>query len=342
MSGAELLLPFVKMHGCGNDYIYIALQDLAEGPALAGRILMQAPELARAISDRHFGVGSDGLMLLDFCDSCGSDVRMHMYNSDGSRAETCGNALRCVARLLWERSVERGREQRSFRIGTDVGLKAAEVFVEDGAFVAAEIVMGAPDFAPDRVPFDPGTAPDVSSGPPWSFGWTLDELPVRGHAVSMGNPHAVLFVEGDLDELDLPRLGPALEEAEFYPQKTNVEFVRVQEDGVLVQRTWERGSGETLACGSGACAVVAAAVATGRVSRGAPCRVRLRGGELEITLGDDGKVRMHGPATLVCRGSFVWREPAQRSQASAQTSSPHPSQSAGPASLRGQGNGTRC
>ncbi|PIE23011.1 MAG: diaminopimelate epimerase [Planctomycetota bacterium] len=298
MSG-RFELPFRKMHGCGNDYIFVE----ADRARLAV-LLEHAPALARSMSARHYGVGSDGLVFLDFAGDGDADLRMHMFNADGSRGETCGNALRCAARLLWEREPS----ARSFRIASDAGVVLAELELEGGDLGEIVIDMGQPRFSPEElalqlegVEAEPG-----AEDQPWAL-----RLPAAGRSftvypLSMGNPHAVCFVDEALDELDLPLLGPALGRASCFPNGANIEFVQQDAEGMLLQRSWERGSGETLACGSGACAVAVVAACTGRSVRGRPQRVLLRGGELSITWSASGSVRMAGPAREVYRGLYSW------------------------------------
>ena len=276
--------------------------DAELGAGSPDHLIEVGPELSRAISERHFGVGSDGLMLLDFATN-EADLRMHMFNADGSRAETCGNALRCAARLLWERTPDRS----DFAILTDAGIVRASVSAGDGCFREAEIAMGEPRFGAAEIPLDPRAgarqeAPEM----PWRFAVRVDEFEYELHALSMGNPHGVVFVDRDLTALDLPRIGGAIAAAPQFSAGANIEFVRHAHTGLFEQRTFERGSGETLACGSGACAVVVAATCAGLAERGEAQRVRLRGGELSIAWSREGTVRMRGPAEDVCRGTYTW------------------------------------
>ncbi len=304
-------IPFRKYEGCGNDYLYVDLDrsQLTRAEQLA--LLADAPQLSEAISDRHFGVGSDGLVLLDRPEPGAAagdlDIVMHMFNADGSRGQICGNALRCVARILAEGEPERGR----FRIGTDAGIKSAEVERDGGAFLSASIEMGEPLYGAEEIPFDPSVfdAARIGEGP------FRCELPVAGGrypaiVLSMGNPHCVIFVDEDPMELALESVGKALQTSTAFPASVNVELVRkVPLDEApagygLEQRTYERGSGETLACGSGACAVAVAAIWEGLAQRGAWIPILLRGGELDIRVGESGGVTMRGPATPVFGGCY--------------------------------------
>lgn len=284
---------FVKLHGCGNDFVCVdALRHPPpEDPAAA----------ARAVCDRRRGVGADGLLLLVPARDAGCALRMAVRNADGSAAETCGNGLRCAARLAWEHGHLRGDEAR---IETDAGPVDVRRVLRDGALAAVRVDMGRPRLAPDAVPvLHPGPGP------------VLDlriALPGRGTwdclAVGMGNPHAVCFVDGAIEDVPLSTVGPLIERHERFPRGTNVEFVArlADEDGraVLRQRTWERGSGETAACGSGACATVVAAVLSGRVPPGEHV-VRLDGGDLLITwAGGEAPVTMEGEAVRVFEGDW--------------------------------------
>jgi len=273
---------FTKMQGAGNDYVYVDLFDERVADPAA---------VARAVSDRHFGVGSDGLILL--APSAVADVRMEMYNADGSRAEMCGNGIRCLAKLAFDR----GRSRRNpMRVETDSGVKTIELRFEGERVTAARVDMGVPQFHPDRIPvrLDGDRVVERPIELPG------ERIPVT--CVSMGNPHAVVFV-GSVDAQDVARLGPALERHPLFPRRTNVEFVEVVDRGTIRQRTWERGSGETLACGTGACAAGVAAILTGRCD--SPLRNLLRGGELGIEWDGAGSVRMTGPAVEVFSGE--WR-----------------------------------
>jgi diaminopimelate epimerase len=268
---------FVKMHGAGNDYVFV---DIFE------ESVADAPALARAVSDRHTGIGGDGLILLAPSES--ADCRMIMYNADGSRAEMCGNGIRCVARMA------RNRERVAsdlMRVETDAGIRVVQL-TPDGA----RVDMGTPRFSAESIPV-PLPGPRVVD----------QELEIWGThvsltCVSMGNPHAVLYVD-DIDSVEVSRIGPIVEKHELFPERTNVEFVQVLDEGHVLQRTWERGSGETLACGTGACAACVAGVLTGRTGRS--LRIRLRGGELLLEWDGEGSVFMTGPAVEVFRGEWA-------------------------------------
>ncbi|MAE77330.1 MAG: diaminopimelate epimerase [Planctomycetes bacterium] len=279
-------IPFWKMEGCGNDYLYVELTTLA--PELGRWVEQNAAALAPDMTDRNFGVGGDGLVLL--AKDPTADVRMVMYNADGSRGATCGNALRCIAMHM-------GRDRVT--IATDSGQVVARLVGE-----LAEVEMGAPIFEAAAIPFVPAVA-DVRGGggdTPWRIGMTLEGVQ-EGYVLSMGNPHCIAFVDDDPQTIDLPALARPLQAAPFFPDSCNVEIVRAV-DGLLEQRTYERGTGETLACGSGACAVAVAAVHSGLRPHGTPIQIRLAGGSLTITYRTDGSLVMRGPARRVFEGSY--------------------------------------
>ena len=282
-------LAFTKMHGCGNDYVYIVADRLR--PADPGA-------LARRVSDRRFGIGGDGLILL--CPSATADVRMEMYNADGSRGEMCGNGIRCVARLHFEVS---GGRKNSIVVDTDCGPKTIALKLEDGRAIAATVDMGAPILEGREIPVD-------RDGRVMDFPLEVAGREYRITAVSMGNPHCVVFVDNDsvfgLDDAEFGRLGRQFEHHPFFPRRVNTEFILPLSRDRLKMRVWERGSGETLACGTGACAAQVAAVLTGRADRRAT--VELRGGNLEIEWRDHGPAAGHvfmtGEAVSVFNGEL--------------------------------------
>lgn len=275
-------LEFTKMHGIGNDYIYFDCfrQKVSDPAALAVRI-----------SDRHFGVGGDGVVLI--CPSDAADAQMRMFNQDGSEGLMCGNAIRCVGKYIYETGYARGE---TVTIDTRSGIKTLTLHVKDGVVLGATVDMGKAELLPAKIPvlLDGesviGREVDIAGGR------------FRITCVSMGNPHCVLFVD-DPQVLELDRIGPRFEHDPLFPQRVNTEFVRVIDQNTLQMRVWERGSGETLACGTGACAAVAAAVLGGFCRAGEPVRVRLRGGELDITYTEE-TVLMRGPAETVFTGTI--------------------------------------
>lgn len=275
-------LPFAKMHGCANDYVVVdgLRHDVGDPSAFA-----------REVCDRRRGVGSDGLLLA--LPSERADLRMRMFNPDGSEAEMCGNGLRCLVSFAVERGlVERATE---LAIETGAGILGASLVAsgEDSDEVA--IAMGAPRLERADVPME------GPSGRAIDEPLDVDGTTVAVTAVGMGNPHAVVFVE-DVDAVALEQLGPAIETHAAFPRRTNVEFVQVLASDALRQRTWERGVGETLACGTGACAVGVAAALTGRAER--DVTVHLRGGDLRIAWDEADGVRMTGPAVHVFDGTW--------------------------------------
>ncbi len=272
---------FTKMHGAGNDYVYVDLF----------REEVPDPEsLARAISDRHKGVGSDGLILIAPAE--GADGRMIMYNADGSRGKMCGNGIRCVAKYLYDHGYARSAV---LRIETDSGPRDVEVEAENGRVVRARVDMGRPRFERSAIPMTGGP------GRAWGEPLDLEEGSVEVYALSLGNPHCVVFVD-DPEEYPVETVGPQLERHAAFPERANVEFVAVENPHRMVQRTWERGSGETLACGSGATA--AAIVAIERRLAEPPVVVRLRGGDLEIDYRPGGVPFLRGEAVEVFRGEW--------------------------------------
>jgi diaminopimelate epimerase len=280
-------LAFTKMHGCGNDYIYIVADRMR--PADPGA-------LARRLSDRRFGIGGDGLIML--CPSTTADVRMEMYNADGSRGEMCGNGIRCVARLHFEVS---GGRKNPIVVDTDCGPRSIVLTVEGGRAVGATVDMGTPILEGREIPVD-------RDGRIIDFPLAVASREYRITAVSMGNPHCVVFVEDEgvlsLDDAEFARLGRQFEHHSFFPRRVNTEFILPISRNRLKMRVWERGSGETLACGTGACAAQVAAVLTDRADRAAT--VELRGGNLEIEWRergpDAGHVFMTGEAVEVFAG----------------------------------------
>ena len=275
-------LAFSKMHGIGNDYIYF--NCLKECPAFP-------PALIAELCDRHFGIGGDGIVLI--VPSRTHDFGMRMFNADGSEAEMCGNAVRCVAKYLYDKGITSAKK---IDLETKAGLIGLELSTVGGKVAAVRVDMGEPVFESSRIP--------VSVQKERVIGESIEEA---GHAlkltcVSMGNPHAVFVVPEITDELVLG-LGPKIERHPIFPARTNVEFVRVVDKQTLEMRVWERGSGETLACGTGACATAVAGVLNGRTDR--KVELELLGGRLRIEWREaDGHVRMTGGAEFVFDG--VW------------------------------------
>jgi diaminopimelate epimerase len=284
---------FTKMHGIGNDYVYVDCfhQPMPADPAA----------LSRAISDRHFGVGSDGLILI--CPSDKADARMCMFNADGSEAEMCGNGVRCVAKFVHDHGLAR---KPVLTIETGRGVLTLELELAAGKVRRVRVDMGEPILEAERIPTTlPGPrVVDYPDAPlPSPSGWARDcGLDPRLTCVSMGNPHAVLFCR-DVARVPLESVGPALENAPVFPRRINVHFVQVHAPAEVTIRTWERGSGVTLACGTGACAVAVAGVLTNRTQR--RISAHLPGGDLELNWSTaDNHVYMTGPAVEVFEGEW--------------------------------------
>lgn len=276
-------LEFVKMQGCGNDYIFIdCFENTVDDPA----------SLARRLSDRHFGIGGDGVVLI--CPSERADAAMRMFNRDGSEGLMCGNAIRCVGKYLYD---TRGVRHSPITVETRAGLRSLDMIVSGGRATGARVMMGKLVTAPADIPalFDG----ECIVG---------RELTVSGKkysvtCVSVGNPHCVVFCD-DPDAMDIEKLGPEFENSPIFPERVNTEFVRA-DGGELFMRVWERGSGETLACGTGACAAAGAAVLGGICPRGEDIKVHLRGGILTVRCEADGTLYMTGDATEVFRGTVM-------------------------------------
>ncbi len=276
-------LHFTKMHGCGNDYIYFnCFEDPVENPQ----------ELAVRLSDRHKGVGGDGVILV--CPSETADARMRMFNLDGSEGKMCGNGIRCVAKLVFDTGICRKSE---LKIETLSGVKTCLIHEKDGKAESVTVDMGKAVLEPGRIPVSLPGERIVNRETRVAGG----VYPIT--CVSMGNPHCVIF-GGDPDELDLERIGPKFERDPLFPEQVNTEFIQVLDSHTLKMRVWERGSGETMACGTGACASAVAAVLNGYCPMGEDITVKLRGGDLLIRYTDE-TVWMTGEAVQVFQGKVV-------------------------------------
>jgi diaminopimelate epimerase len=278
-------MKFTKMQGCGNDYVYVdCFREKNTG---------DVPKLAIAIADRHFGVGGDGLILI--CPSERGDAKMRMFNADGSEAEMCGNGLRCVAKYVYDHGIAR-KEQ--LKIETGRGVLTVDLDAQGGKVRRARVDMGEPIIDAAKIPTtlkgNPPVEQSIHYGPEPSG--TL-----KVTCVSMGNPHAVAFVDEITKKL-VHQVGPLVEVHEAFPRKVNVEFVKVNSRTDAHMRVWERGSGETLACGTGACAVGVAGMITDRFDR--QVTIHLLGGDLDIEWGRDNHVYMTGPAVEVFSGEW--------------------------------------
>lgn len=276
-------MKFTKMHGLGNDYVYVNCFE---------EKVTEPEKVSRFVSDRHFGIGADGLILIQPSDK--ADFEMAMYNADGSRGEMCGNGIRCVGKYVYDYGLT---DKTQIRIDTLAGVKYLDLMLEDGKVSRVKVDMGAPCLAAAEIPVTADTE-QVIQAPLVVEGRTYEIT-----AVSMGNPHCVIFLEEDVRELDLEAFGPAFENHPRFPRRINAEFVNVIDESTLRMRVWERGSGETLACGTGACATAVAAILNGK--SGHKVTVQLLGGDLEIAwAGGDASVFMTGSAVTVFDGEI--------------------------------------
>ena len=274
---------FTKMHGAGNDYVYVNCFDQP--------IPTDAPELARRMSHRHFGIGGDGLILIRPSDV--ADARMQMFNADGSEAEMCGNGIRCVAKYVYDHGIS---QKPTLQIETGAGVLTIDVETTNGKVDRVRVDMGEPILEAAQIPTKLPGSPVVNAE------LAIDGRSFQATCVSMGNPHCIIFVEEATDDLVL-RIGPMIEQHNCFPAKVNIEFIEVISPTEVRQRTWERGSGETWACGTGASAVCVAGVLAGRTER--KILNHLLGGDLELEWDEvTNHVFMTGPATEVFSGEW--------------------------------------
>ena len=275
-------MKFTKMHGIGNDYVYVNCFETVENPR----------EVAKFVSDRHFGIGSDGLILIK--PSKVADCYMDMYNADGSNSAMCGNGIRCVAKYIYDYGIT---DKTEVDVETAAGIKHIVLTIKDGKVEKARVDMGEPILKPELVPVV-GEGEMLVNEP-----ILVDGEEYRMTCVSMGNPHAVVFLEEDVKTLEIEKIGPKFENHERFPERVNTEFMYVIDRNTMNLRVWERGSGETWACGTGTCASVVAAVLNGHTERNV--LVHLLGGDLEILWDEkDNHVYMTGPATTVFDGEI--------------------------------------
>ena len=274
---------FSKYHGTGNDFVMI--QDLE------GRLTLDST-LVSALCDRHHGIGADGVIRIAPSES--ADFFMDYWNADGQKAEMCGNGIRCLAKYVYDRRLT---ERSELDVDTRAGVKHVLIDVEDGTAVSVRVDMGPPSFERKSIPMA-GPPDETFQGQPFSEAG----LRFQATAVSMGNPHLVLIGDTDPKSIDVRTIGPRLETHPDFPERTNVEFVRVRDGGVDV-RVWERGVGETMACGTGACASLVASARAGLVDRRG--EVRFPGGTLRVEWSEDGPVFLEGPATFVFEGELT-------------------------------------
>lgn len=277
-------LSFVKMHGAGNDYVYVNCMD--------GEIA-RPEQVAQIVSDRHFGIGSDGLVLI--LPSERADFRMRMFNADGSEGKMCGNASRCIAKYVYDHHLT---EKKEISLETLSGIKTLTLETSGNRVVNVTVNMGKAVLTPSSIPVAADQETPFINQPVETGG---EKSYVT--CVSMGNPHAVVFLD-DIASLDLPKIGPIFENNPIFPDRINTEFVHAVDRQMLEMRVWERGSGETMACGTGACASVVAAILNGYCGYDEKITVRLLGGDLVITCKKDLTVLMSGPAVHVFDGTM--------------------------------------
>lgn len=277
-------MKFTKMQGIGNDYIYVnCFEEQVVNPE----------QLSVRLSDRRFGIGGDGLILI--MPSQIADFKMRIFNADGSEAMMCGNGTRCIGKYVYEHGLT---NKTHITLETNSGIKYLELHCTGDQVTSVTVDMGKAILTPREIPVESDSQePFVAK--PVQVGDRLERLT----CVSVGNPHAIVFCDR-VEDLDLEKLGPLFEHHSIFPDRVNTEFVRVIDDHTLQMRVWERGSGETLACGTGACATTVAAVLNGYCPQGEPILVQLRGGDLTITYQADGTVMMTGPAEEVFQGEI--------------------------------------
>ena len=277
-------MKFTKMHGIGNDYVYVnCFKEVVKDPAA----------VAKFVSDRHFGIGADGLILIKPSDI--ADCEMDMYNLDGSQGAMCGNGIRCVAKYVFDYGIV---NKTSISIATRSGIKYLDLSVKDGRVSMVKVNMGSPILTASQIPVV-SSKEEVIDEP-----LEVDGTTYRITAVSMGNPHAIVYMD-DVDSLEIDKIGPAFENHIAFPDRVNTEFVKVIDPHTVQMRVWERGSGETLACGTGACAVAVASILNGLTDGSRPVTVKLLGGKLQIFWDrQENLVYMTGPASTVFDGEI--------------------------------------
>ena len=276
-------MKFTKMHGIGNDYVYVnCFEEEIKDPV----------KVAPIISDRHFGIGSDGLILI--MPSKVADCKMRIFNADGSEAQMCGNGIRCVAKYVYDHKII---QKNPLTVETLAGVKTIQLFTTNGKVSSARVNMGKPGLMRSEIPMLGKETQVIDELLPINKG-----ISFRITCVSMGNPHCVIFVD-NFDEVDLPRQGAEIERHHSFPERINVHFVKVHSPKEVTMKTWERGSGITLACGTGASAVCVAGVLNKKTER--KILAHLPGGDLELEWAEDGNVYMTGPATEVFTGEWT-------------------------------------
>ena len=274
-------MKFTKMHGIGNDYIYVnCFEEKVDNPE----------KVSIYVSDRRKGIGSDGLVLIMPSDK--ADFRMRIFNADGSEAMMCGNATRCIGKYVYDKGLT---DKTEITLETNSGIKYLTLFPENGKVEFVEVDMGKAILTPKDIPVNSDKERFISEPV------EVDGKEYKITCVSMGNPHAIVYMD-DIKDLELEKIGPSFENHKLFPDRINTEFIEVIDSHTLNMRVWERGSGETFACGTGACASVVASVLNGYCNHDEEVTVHLRGGDLKITWNSDGTVIMKGPAALICDG----------------------------------------
>lgn len=286
-------MKFTKMHGIGNDYIYInSFEEKIVPDEMTEEII--------AMSDRHKGIGGDGVIFI--LPSEVADARMRMFNADGSEGKMCGNGIRCVGKYVYNKGIS---HNNPLMVETESGIKKLDLEIVDGKVATVTVDMGCPSLVPTDIPVKLGVDKVVN------YPLKINDNEYFITCVSMGNPHCVIFTT-NVDNIDLEKIGPLFENHPLFPERVNTEFIEVIDDTTLKMRVWERGSGETLACGTGACASVVAAVYNDIVKKNEEIKVILKGGDLYITF-DDERVIMRGGATEVFTGEYnLIRKPHQK------------------------------
>lgn len=276
-------MKFTKMHGIGNDYIYVnCFEEKVDNPE----------KVSIYVSDRRKGIGSDGLVMIMPSDK--ADFRMRIFNADGSEAMMCGNATRCIGKYVYDKGLT---DKTEITLETNSGIKYLTLFPENGKVEFVEVDMGKAILTPKDIPVNSDKESFISEPV------EVDGKEYKITCVSMGNPHAIVYMD-DIKDLELEKIGPSFENHKLFPDRINTEFIEVIDSHTLNMRVWERGSGETFACGTGACASVVASVLNGYCNRDEEVTVHLRGGDLKITWNSDGTVIMKGPAALICDGDI--------------------------------------
>lgn len=276
------IMRFTKMHGAGNDYVYVNCFE--------EKLDCDLPELARAVSDRHTGIGGDGLILI--CPSEVADARMRMFNADGSESEMCGNGVRCVAKYVYDHGIAKKDE---LKIETGRGVLTLQVFTENGLVDRVRVNMGEPILEAAQIPTT------LAGTPPVKAPLQVGDKTLEVTCISMGNPHCVTFVD-EVNDAWVHGIGPQVEVHPAFPNRVNAEFIQIVSPTEMIMRVWERGSGETQACGTGACASAVAAVLNGLTERTVLCH--LPGGDLTLEWAESGEVFMTGPAAEVFQGEW--------------------------------------